>query len=119
MFIKSLLKKYKPSDFSFVQYNSIDGGEVRSLIVKISDLDAYDVLNKTKILNMAFEYKKGLDEYVSINEKEISLRAAKKLAKQFLKKFDIYCEEEEYFKHPSRLKPFVSHEDTSKPDIIM
>ena len=120
MMIKYLLKRYKVDDFYFVNYYE-NGVNIYSLAVKINELDAYDVINKKKILNLGYNYEKELSDYVAINDKVISLHLAKKLAKPLLKKFMFYCEEQEDLKHPmkNKLKEHVEHKESTKGDIFM
>ena len=91
--IKNMLKKHDVNNFIFAQYYD-NSKEVISFVVQINELDAYDLLNKKLISNFGYIFKKPLTDFVSINDYRISSIKAKKLAKPYLRKFAVFCEEE-------------------------
>ena len=94
LIIKNMLKKHDVNSFIFAKYYD-NSKEVESFIVQIDPVDAYDLLNKKLISNFGYIYKKQLTDFVAINENKISSIKAKRLAKPFLKKFSVFCEEEQ------------------------
>ena len=94
LIIKNMIKKHDIHDFIFAKFFS-GSEDVCSLVVKINAIDAYDLLNKKLIPNFGFLYQKPLTDFITTNEDKISSFKAKKLAKPFLTKFSIFCEEQE------------------------
>ena len=94
LIIKNMLKKHAVNKFIFAQYLE-NSKEVISFVVQINELDAYDLLNRKLISNFGYMFKMPLTDFVAVNEDKISSIRAKKLAKPYLTKFGVFCEEEE------------------------
>ena len=92
--IKNMLRKHLVNKFIFARYFD-KAEEITSLIVQINELDAYDLFNKKLISNFGYVFKMQLTDFVGINEDKISSIRAKKLAKPYLTKFSVFCEEAE------------------------